>query len=85
MISMARTFGAPESVPAGKQARSASTAVSSGLQLAFNGAHDVHHVAVALDEHQLVDLYAAEAAHSAHIVASQINEHHVFGTLLLVM
>jgi hypothetical protein len=31
MISMARTLGAPESVPAGKQARRASTAVSSGL------------------------------------------------------
>jgi hypothetical protein len=45
----------------------------------------VHHVRVALDEHQLVDLHAAELAHAAHVVAAQVDQHHVLGALLFVV
>ena len=48
MISIARIFGAPVSVPAGKVARSTSMRVSR-LELAVDVADDVHHVRVALD------------------------------------
>ena len=58
MISIARIFGAPESVPAGRQARSASIAPTSVAQRAGDRRDDVHHVRVGLDRHQLVDLDA---------------------------
>jgi len=54
-------------------------------ETAFDRAHDVHHVRVALDEHQAVDLDAAELAHAAHIVAAEVDQHHVLGALLLVV
>jgi hypothetical protein len=49
MISMARIFGAPDTVPAGKQARNTSIAPSPSRSVALDLAHEVQHVAVALD------------------------------------
>ena len=49
MISIARTLGAPESVPAGKPAISTSTG-SCRASIALDVGDDVHDVAVALDE-----------------------------------
>ena len=51
MICIARTFGAPVTVPAGKLARSTSIASSARREPAFDVGHDVHHVRVALDHH----------------------------------
>jgi hypothetical protein len=45
----------------------------------------VHHVAVALEGHHLVDLLGAEAHHPAHVVAGQVDQHHVLGPLLGVL
>ena len=42
MISMARIFGAPETVPAGKQDRKASMAVEAVVDLPFDMADDMH-------------------------------------------
>ncbi len=56
MISMARIFGAPERVPAGKVARNTSKSVAPGEQFAADVGDDVHDMGVALDDHQLVDL-----------------------------
>ena len=53
MISIARIFGAPDSVPAGRHARSASIAPQSSPQRARHRRDDVHHVRVGLDRHQL--------------------------------
>ena len=74
MISMARILGAPESVPAGKQARKASTAASPA-ELALERADQVHDVGVALDEHQVLHLDGAEFADAADVVAAEVDEH----------
>ena len=85
MISMARTFGAPLTVPAGSVARSTSMGPRPVAQLARHLRGEVHHVAVALERHQLVDVDGAEAGHPPHVVAGQVDEHDVLGDLLGVL
>ena len=53
MISIARTFGAPVSVPAGNVGAERVDRREPVAQLAVDLAHDVQHVRVALDDHQL--------------------------------
>ena len=84
MICIARTFGAPESVPAGSTERSASIAPTPSRSVPDTRRDDVHHVAVELDLHQLVDVHAAVLAHAPEVVAAEVHEHHVLGALLLV-
>ena len=43
---------------------------------------DVHHVAVALDHHQVTDGHAAILADTTNVVAGQVHEHDVLGALL---
>ncbi len=85
MISIARTFGAPESVPAGSGRpehvdRSLSLGESPGD---LRG--EVHDVAVALDHHPLLDHLGAEAHHAADVVAREVDQHHVLCQLLRVL
>jgi hypothetical protein len=93
MISIARTFGAPESVPAGNVARSRSCAgrergaqqVEPVQPLAQSGLHvgdDVHDVGVALDHAELVDAHGSHLRHATDVVAAEIDEHQVLGPLL---
>ena len=49
---------------------------------ALDLAHDVHHMGVALDHHQLAHLDAARLADPTEIVAAQIHQHHVLGPFL---
>ena len=84
MISIARTLGAPLSVPAGRIARSASIAPTSSRSVAADRRDDVHDVRVVLDLHEAVDLDAAVLADAAEVVAPEVDEHHVLGALLLV-
>ena len=42
----------------------------------------MHHVAVALQRQQLVDVNGAEAGDAADVVTGQVDEHHVLGALL---
>ena len=42
----------------------------------------MHDVAVALDDHHVGELDAAELGDAADVVAAQIDEHHVLGPLL---
>ncbi len=56
----------------------------SGGQLPFDLRHDVHHVAVTLDDHQVLHLHAAEIAHAPDVVAREVHEHDVFGAFLRV-
>ena len=84
MISIARTFGAPVRVPAGKHAANASSASRSFLNFAFDRRHDVHHVRVALDKHQVAHLHRAVFTHAAYVIAAQIDEHHVLGKFFFV-
>ncbi len=44
----------------------------------------MHHVAVPLDEHQVLHLHRAELAHAADIVAAEIDQHDVLGDLFLI-
>ena len=44
----------------------------------------MHHVRVALDEHQPLHLHRAVLADAAQIVAAQVHEHDVFGALLRI-
>ena len=53
-------------------------------KLAFERADQVHDVAVALDEHQVLHANAAELADAADVVAAEIDEHDVLGDLFLV-
>ena len=82
MISIARTLGAPESVPAGKHAISASKQSTSGAQPPAQARRQMHHVRIALDEHQPLRLHRAVFADAAQVVAPQIDQHHVLGALL---
>ena len=84
MISIARIFGAPLTVPAGKQERSASTPTRSAANLAGDVADEMHHVAVALDLHQLRHGDGARLGDAADVVAPEIDQHDVLGTLLFV-
>ena len=83
MISIARTFGAPDTVPAGKQADQRVEAVAVLGQAALDDRHQVHHVRVALEGHVLRDAHAAVFRHAADVVAPQVDQHHVLGPLLL--
>ena len=44
----------------------------------------MHDVAVALDLHELLDVYAACLRHPAHVVAAEVHQHDVLRTLLRV-
>ena len=86
MISMARTLGAPETVPAGqRRTAETSTGPRPSSELAGNLRGEVHHVAVALDGHQLVDPFGTEAGDPADVVAGEVDEHDVLGELLRVL
>ena len=85
MICIARTFGAPESVPAGSAERSASIARDALAQRPGDGGDDVHHVRVGLDRHERLDLDAAGLADAPEVVAAEVDEHHVLGALLRVL
>ena len=63
MISIARTFGAPETVPAGQRRPQHVDRALAVDELAGDLRGEVHDVAVALEGHQLVDLLGAEAHH----------------------
>ena len=82
MISMQRTFGQPVIVPPGNTAASTSPGVTSVRRRAAHVRHDVMHVRVGLDRHELVDLHGAGLADAAEIVALQVDQHHVLGALL---
>ncbi len=56
--------------------------IQPGLQLAFDVGDDVHHMRIALDDHVLGDLHAADLATRPDIVAAEVHQHHVLGALL---
>ena len=85
MISIARTFGAPLTVPAGNVARSTSTAFLPVHEIAGDLAGEVHDVRVLLQHHELFDLLGAELHDPADVVAREVDEHHVLGALLRVL
>ena len=82
MICMARTLGAPETVPAGSPARRASKAVLPACKPAGHVRRDVHDVRIALDLHHVAELDGAIIGDAAHVVASQVDEHDMLGSLL---
>ena len=45
-------------------------------------AHQVHHVGIALDVHEVLDVDAAGHGRAAQVVAAQVHQHEVFGALL---
>ena len=84
MISSARGFGAPDSVPAGKVARKTSIGVASGRRSPSTDGHEVHDVAEPLDLHELGHLDGAGDADLREVVAGEVDEHEVLGLLLRV-
>ena len=84
MICIARTFGAPETVPAGNVSRSSEKASSVVAQPALDVGHQVHDVRVALDLEQARRPHGAGLADAGQVVAGEVDEHHVLGALLLV-
>ena len=82
MISIARTFGAPETVPAGNVGPQEVEGVAARRQPAGDAGDDVHDVGVPLDDHQFVDVDTAVLTDAAQVVAAQIDEHGVFGQFL---
>ena len=53
-------------------------------EIAIHAAHDVHHVAVALDRAIGIHVHAAGARDAAEIVAREIDQHHVLGVLFRI-
>ena len=84
MISIARTLGAPETVPAGKPGRQRGDHVDVAAQLALDVRDDVHDVAVALDEEAVGHLHRADLGDAADVVAAEIEQHQVLGALLRI-
>ena len=72
MISIARGFGAPDSVPAALG------------QLARDSRDDMHDVGIAFDLHKFDNLDGARFAHPPEIVPTKVNQHQVLCTFLVV-
>ena len=81
MISIARILGAPLTVPAGKQARTASSGDIRGAT-AGDARDQVHHMRILLDLHELRDAHAAGLRYTPDIVAPEVYQHQVLGALL---
>ena len=85
MISIARIFGAPDSVPAGRQARSASIAPQSGPQRARS---PTRRCASRASRSRSPSARSTSTLPNSHtrpeVVAAEVDEHHVLGALLLV-
>ena len=84
MICIARTFGAPDTVPAGKQDDQRVDAIAIVGEPPFDDRGQVHHVREALEPHELRHAHRAVGADPADVVAAEIDEHDVLGPLLLV-
>ena len=83
MISMARTLGAPETVPAGKPGDQRVDGVVLRSSVALDVRDDVHHVASsARSRYCSVTLTRADLGDAADIVAAEIEQHQVLGALL---
>ena len=80
---MARTFGAPETVPAGKHARRRSKRVPAGRELARDLRDEVGDVRVALGLEEADDAHRAGRADAREVVAAEVDEHDVLGLVLL--
>ena len=72
-------------MPAGSVARSTSIGSEPGSELARHLRREMHHVAVTLEDHHLVDLLGSEPHDAADVVAGEVDEHHVLGDLLRVL
>ena len=83
MICIARTFGAPETVPAGKHARSRSKCETSALQLPGDLGDEVRDVREPLRLEEALDLHRAGPADAREVVPAEVDEHHVLGAVLL--
>ncbi len=84
MICIARTFGAPTSVPAGNVGAEQIERILARIELAMHAAHDVHHVAVFLDAAIRLHVHAARGGHTTQVVAREIDEHHVLRILFRI-
>ena len=85
MISIARTFGAPLTVPAGNVARSTSTALRPSASSPDDLAGEVHHVRVALELISSSTCSVPNSHDPPDVVAGEVDEHHVLGPLLRVL
>ena len=83
MICIARTFGAPETVPAGNVARSRSNGETPSAQLAGHLRDEVRDVREALRLEEALDLHRPGPADAREVVAAEVDEHHVLGPVLL--
>ncbi len=79
---MARTFGAPETVPAGKPATQGVNHIVFLRQLALDIGNDMHDLAVIFEDELVGHLDRADLGDAAHIVAAEIEQHQMFGPLL---
>ena len=85
MISIARTLGAPETVPAGKAGHQRIDRVVLLVEPSGDVGDDVHDVAVALDEEARGHVDGADLGDAADVVAAEVEQHQVLGALLGVL
>ena len=85
MISMARTFGAPDTVPAGSVARSTSMALLPSRSVPDTC--DVMCITWLYRSRVIISStrHGAELDDAAHVVAGQVDQHDVLGDLLRVL
>src|SRR5208282_6620089 len=67
-----------------KAGRKSIKAIKALAQFPAQGGDEMHHVRIALDEHQAFDLHAAVHANAAKVVAAEVDKHDVFGALFRV-
>ncbi len=84
MISIARIFGAPVTVPAGKHDAERVEAIETVAQPRTQTRLQMLHVRIRFDRHQIFDLHRAVIGNTSEIVAAEIDEHHVLRDFLLV-
>ena len=82
MSCIARTLGAPDSVPGREDRAQRVECVELGLEPPLDVRHEMEDVAVALDLHVLADGHGPRPRDPPEVVAAEVDEHHVLGTLL---
>ena len=77
-------FGRAGKRAARKAGRQRVEAIHIFAQLSAQARNQMHHVRVALDKHQLLDVHRTVFRNAAQIVAAQVDQHDVLGALLRI-
>ena len=84
IISIARTFGAPDTVPAGKARHERVDPVMPVRQFARHVRDDVHDLAIIFEEETIGDAHTSRFGDAPTSLRPEIQQHEVFGAFLVI-